>query len=208
MTTHWKPGRQVVLRSVLGLGRIGAVMPVTIVADRDDLVALYLAPGTVCRRRAGRRGGPRGRQMVEDSGLHEDWVWQESRRLVLCRPDASHAVSLFWRHADDTFLCWYVDILLPFRRTPLGFDTRDLILDVVIDPDRTWHLKDEDELAWAEEQGLISPEEATRIRDEARHAVSLLEAGDLIYSEEWISWHPDCAWPTPTIPGGWNRLSP
>jgi len=64
-----------------------------------------------------------------------------------------HAESLLWRDADDTFLGWYVDILLPLRRTDLGFDTRNLVPDIVIGPDRIWHCKDEDELAWPQEQG-------------------------------------------------------
>lgn len=144
--TRWNAGDAVLFRSILDTGRIGAVVPMTVVGDEDELVALYLAPGTVCKRRAGRRGGPRGRQMVEDSGLHEDWTWRENRRLFLWQPNAGHAVSLFWRDADDTFLGWYVDVLRPMRRTPLGFDTRDLILDVVVNPDRSWQLKDEDEL--------------------------------------------------------------
>jgi uncharacterized protein DUF402 len=181
------------------------VSPVTVVEDTTDLVALYLAPGTVCKRRAGKRGGPRGRQLVEDSGLHEDMIWRENRRLFLWRPHRFHAVSLFWRHADDTFLCWYVDILLPFQRTPLGFDTRDLTLDVVIDPDGTWRLKDEDELDWAVDQGTIARDEAERIREEAGCAIALFEDGDSLYSERWISWRPHPEWLLPSIPDGWIR---
>lgn len=204
---RFEPGEHVLLRSVRGNGRVGMVSPVTVVADEDELVALYLAPGTVCKRRAGRRGGPRGRQLVEDIGLHEDMIWQENRRLFLWRPHRSHAVSLFWRDADDTLLCWYVDVLLPFRRTPLGFDTRDLTLDVVINPDRTWRLKDEDELDWAVDQGTIARDEAERIREEAGLAIALFEEGDSIYSEEWISWRPHLEWLLPSLPDGWIRAA-
>lgn len=202
--TRWNAGDAVLFRSILDTGRIGAVVPMTVVGDEDELVALYLAPGTVCKRRAGRRGGPRGRQMVEDSGLHEDWTWRENRRLFLWQPNAGHAVSLFWRDADDTFLGWYVDVLRPMRRTPLGFDTRDLILDVVVNPDRSWQLKDEDELTWAEEHGTVRPDEADHIRAEAMRAAALLEAGDPIFDERWIGWKPPPAWLLPRLPLGWD----
>jgi Protein of unknown function (DUF402) len=166
MTERWRAGDTVIVRTVHENGRVGMVLPTTVVQDRDDLVALYLAPETVCKRRVGKRGGPRGRLLIEDTGRHEDWTWDGNRRLILWRPHAMHAVSLFWRGADDTFLGWYVDILLPFRRSSLGFDTRDLDLDVVIDPDRAWRLKDEDELtlgSWITD-GRSPPRGAGRAR--------------------------------------------
>ena len=205
-TKRWTPGSAVIVRTVLANGRVGTVLPTRVVRD-DDLVALYLAPGTPCKRRAGTRGGPRGRLLIEDYGTHEDWTWRENRRLILWRPNDMHAVSPFWRQADDTFLGWYVDILLPLRRTPMGFDTRDLVLDIVIAPDRTWHWKDEDELAWFQEQGLRTAQEVSAIWKEAERAVGLLEAGDPIFSETWVSWRPNPAWTIPSLPDEWSRVN-
>src|SRR5689334_23013867 len=108
---RWQPGDNVILRSVPAAGRIGIVMPARVVRDGDALVVLYVAPGTRCKRRAGRRGGPRGRLLIEDSCEHEDWTWSETRRLFMWRPSEWYAVSLFWRHTDGAFLGWYVDIL-------------------------------------------------------------------------------------------------
>lgn len=204
MTNHWPPGDSIILRTVRENGRVGSVLPKTVVQDGDDLVALYLAPGTLCKRRAGKRGGPRGRQLIEDNGTHEDWTWTENRRLLLWRPNAAHTVSLFWRDEDDVFLGWYVDVLVPLRRSPTGFDTRDLVLDVDIDPDRTWQRKDEDELQWLEAQGLIAPHDVTAIRAEAERAVALLQADDPLFDAHWILWRPEPAWPIPSIPVGWE----
>ncbi len=207
-TENWSPGNTVLLRTVLENGRVGSVLSTTVVRDSDDLVALYLAPGTTCKRRAGKRGGPQGRVLVQNSGGHEDWTWSKNRRLILWRPpERQHAVSLFWRDADDTFLGGYVDVLEPLRRTRLGFDTRDLILDVVIDPDRTWHWKDEDELTWRQEQGYIAPYEAEAIRNEGKRAVSLLEAHDPLFDDEWTLWRPDPAWDIPEVTEGWSVVS-
>jgi Protein of unknown function (DUF402) len=203
MTERWRAGDAVIVRTVHENGRVGMVLPTTVVQDRDDLVALYVAPETLCKRRVGKRGGPRGRLLIEDTGRHEDWTWDGNRRLILWRPHAMHAVSLFWRGADDTFLGWYVDILLPFRRSSLGFDTRDLDLDVVIDPDRAWRLKDEDELEWSRQEGLITSHEAKSIRAEAERAVALLEANDPLFSDDWTAWRPDPTWHIPAVPKGW-----
>lgn len=41
--------------------------------------------------------------------------------------------------------CWYVNFQHPYLRTPSGFDTLDLLLDLVITPDLSqWRWKDED----------------------------------------------------------------
>jgi len=66
MTDHWQPGDNIILRTVHKNGRVGSALPVMVVQDSNDLVALYLAPDTVCKRRAGTRGGPRGRQLTGD----------------------------------------------------------------------------------------------------------------------------------------------
>ena len=42
---------------------------------------------------------------------------------------------------------WYVNLEAEWVRTPIGFDTRDLILDVTVADDRSsWCLKDEQEI--------------------------------------------------------------
>jgi hypothetical protein len=204
---RWTHGDAVLLRTIVPPGRVGMAMPMTIVADEEDLIGLYVAPGTVNKRRSGTRGGPRGRQLIEDTGRHEDWVWRGDGRLMLHRPGAGHAVSLFWREEDHSFLDWYVDVLEPLRRTPLGFDTRDLTLDVVIAPDRTWRLKDEDELAWSVEQEQFTEAQAAAIHAEAEHAIELFQAGDSLYTVEWVQWRPDPAWPIPQLPEGWDQTT-
>ena len=207
-TMHWTPGSVITVRTVHPDGRVGTVLPTRVVQDDDELVALYLAPGTRCKRRTGKRGGPRGRLLIEDTGAHEDWTWSGNRRLFLWRPNDMHAVSLFWRDADNVFLGWYVDILVPFRRTDLGFHTRDLDLDIVVAPDRTWHWKDEDELAWSQEQGRRTPGEVHAIWDEAKRAVALLEADDPIFDQSWVRWQPNPEWTAPSVPRGWESAQP
>jgi hypothetical protein len=51
----------------------------------------------------------------------------------------------FFRQGE--FAGWYVNLETPARRHADGVDTTDLVLDVVVAPDRTWVWKDEDEMA-------------------------------------------------------------
>jgi 8-oxo-dGTP pyrophosphatase MutT (NUDIX family) len=197
--TRWKSGDQILLRTLRQHGNPSRLLPVTVVQDTSHLLALYLAPGTLCSRLAGRRGGPKGRQLIEATGGFEEWTWRDKRRLFLWHPHEAHAVSLFWRKQDDVFLGWYVDVCMPLRRTPTGFDTRDLILDVVIAPDRTWSWKDEDELLWAQNEGQLAPYDADFIRREATRAIALLTASDPLFADHWTNWRPDPTWPIPAI---------
>ena len=72
-------------------------------------------------------------------------------------------------------VCWYINLQDPIRRTEIGFDTMDHMLDVVISPDMdSWEWKDEDELAAAEKAGIGSKEKAQAIRQEAERAIELL----------------------------------
>lgn len=53
----WDTGTVVLWRSVKE-GVVRTVKPMRVVRDDEDLIALYICPGTPCMRRKGRRGGP------------------------------------------------------------------------------------------------------------------------------------------------------
>ena len=46
---------------------------------------------------------------------------------MLVKPGAAHSVELLWNAETGQFLCWYINLQEPLRRTPLGFDTMDLV---------------------------------------------------------------------------------
>jgi hypothetical protein len=205
MSAPWTPGAAIIRRSINN-GLVGFVRTLTVVADQDDLLACYLAPGYPGKRRAGVRGGPRGRVMLQPSGGHEDWTWRETRVLSLYRPGDAHEVQLFRRAADGAFLGWYIDLCEPHRRFPLGVDSRDHVLDVWMTPDRSsWSWKDEDEFAWRQELGMLSAKQAAAIRAEGERAVARLLADPALY-REWVEWQPDPAWAVPSIPDRWDSV--
>jgi predicted RNA-binding protein associated with RNAse of E/G family len=118
---------------------------------------------------------------------------------------ASHSVYVQWDR-DGEFVGWYANLEEPWRDTTLGFDTTDHLLDVWVDPDRSWRLKDEDHLAEAVEIGLLSQGKARAIRAEAERAIERVDAWRSPFDESWEHWQPDPGWPLPHVPDGWQDL--
>lgn len=178
-----------------------------VVRDDTDLIALHLPIGTVYARRTGKRGGPRGRQLIEWDGGYAERTWTGNRTLILYRPGQAHTVQLFWDETDR-LSAWYVNPEAPWRRTPTGFDTYEHILDIAIAPDRSvWELKDEDELEWAVARGDFTGAEAATIRAEAERAARQVLSAEPPWTADWESWRPDPAWRIPTLPPGWDQAA-
>jgi predicted RNA-binding protein associated with RNAse of E/G family len=140
------------------------------------------------------------------TGAYEDYVWHTNRALFLYRPGNAHSVGVFWREADGAFQFWYVNLEAPWRRTPLGFDTLDHTLDVVLAPDlRSWAWKDEDEFAWCQEVGIITPPQAAAIRAEGERAIAAAAHRASPYCDGWERWEPDPVWaPLTEMPANWG----
>jgi hypothetical protein len=101
-----------------------------------------------------------------------------------------------------------VNLQRPFRRTELGFETMDLVLDLLIEPDRTWRWKDEDELETWVARGVCEPEIAARIREEGLEAAGRAERDEPPFCEPWPEWRPDPSWQLPELPYRWSERCP
>ncbi len=202
----WSSGDAVAWRSVKD-GTVRTAMPLIVVRDEPDLIALYRPVGSVYKRRTGVRGGPGGRLMIRWDGGHEDVTWSRNRVLVLHKPGAAHTVQLFWDDATTAFLGWYINLEAPWRRTAIGFDTHEQLLDVVVEPDLlAWKLKDEEELEWSVGRGDFTSDDAAAIRTEATRAIDLVLRSVPPYEKVWMSWRPDPAWRVPTLPVTWREV--
>lgn len=183
----WNSGDHVVWRS-RPQGLVGYVMPVTVVVDTHDVTVLFQSPGSTCKKRAGRRSGPRGRTMLaaDWDGVHEDVVWRGSPNLRLHIWGTSYSIIRSWSFADDCAEGWYINLEAAWRRTPIGFDSHDLLLDIVVAADlSSWAWKDEDELAWSVDVGMVTPEEADEIRAEGLRVVHALETRAWPFTADW-----------------------
>ena len=191
-----KSGEAVLLRTVIK-GRARHALPLTLVEERRDRVVLYCAPGTPCVRPTTsiRRGNLHS---YDDPWEHEQTVWRDNNVLWLASLVEPYSLNLFW-DGEWSFLGWYVQLQEPLRRTRFGFDTRDHILDVWVEPDGRWEWKDEEELARAIEVGLFDARDAAAARATAERVVA-----DRPWPTGWEEWRPDPQWPLPELPEGWD----
>lgn len=204
------PGEQVAHRSVDTAARtVLSAFPQIIVRDEPELIATYMPAGAVGKRRTGERtGGPRGRQLIRWDGGHEDRPWTRTNVLMLHRPGDPFSLWCAWDAQEWRHAWWYVNIEEPWRRSTIGFDSRDLELDLWAEPDgKVWQLKDEDELAWSVSQGRFTEAEAARIRSEAERALERITRREPPFDEAWARWRPDPRWPVPVLPSNWKDLT-
>ena len=196
----WRRGELILWREVWR-GRPWLVLPVRVVEDRPDLLAVYLASGS-------QLGFP------VDSwpwpGEHPwnrgpDTRWRGHGLLTLHRPGGRHAVWVLWYGEKREFRAWYLNLAEPIRRTARGFDTCDNELDVWVQPDGTWELKDEEMLAPWVQRGRWSAEEVAAIRAEGARVIADVDAGRQWWSDEWSTWKPDPSWRGDELPPGWDE---
>ena len=180
----------------------------TVVSVSDELTAVYFPPGTVFKVPAMTERADILERLahVQRGWSLRDYTWTKARMLYLLMPDAAHAIHLWWLPPDWRFGGWYINLQEPIRPTPLGYDFMDHILDVVVEPDLTWHWKDEDELATAIGMGLLDQERASAIREEAERVIRRLEARASPFADGWDRWQPDPSWPVPKLLPGWDTL--
>ena len=202
------PGESVVWRSVDRKERIvQTVWPWTVVRDGEDETVLYIPADTVGKRRTGERGGPGNRFIVRWDGGHADVTWKRTNVVRLYRSGDPYSL---WLAFDATTwdLAWrYINLEDAWLRTAIGFDSRDVYLDLVAGPDGDdWEWKDEDELAWVVEQGRLDAARAVQIRADGERAVQAVrQIGSL---DRWRTWRPDPSWRIPTVPERWREYEP
>ncbi len=197
----WNPGDYILLRQVWR-GKPWFVRPVTVVRDTSRVVALYLAPGTICKWPRSLDG--QRLRVPRDEWILEDIPWV-GRMLRLTVPGKAHSVLLFWNEVGQ-FGSWYIDLETPMSRTAFGFDYMDQMLDIVVAPDLSWwRWKDEDELEECLRLGYWDAAEAGGVRAEGQHALARLLAREPPLDEPWENWRPDPAWPVPQLTPGWEH---
>ncbi len=200
----WKPGETIVLRGV-DSGRLWWAMPVTVVRDAPDLVALYWRAGTRGKNSYKR---PDVRDLLSREQMTlVDYVWVETDVLMLAVPGEAHSVWVMWEAGTSRQRCWYVNLETPLQRTRLGFDVMDQTLDVVVLPDRSgWRWKDEADFEECVEAGVYSTGQARAIRSEGESVVRRMQANEPPFCDGWEKWTPPPGWASPELPQGWDDL--
>jgi hypothetical protein len=199
-------GEAIALREIWH-GRVGNARPVTVVLDEADLTMLYIPVGS-------RWYGPdHPRPWVGLKASRADWTlteltWTRTHVLSFAWPGCGHAVLHFWDR-DWRPELWYVNVEAPLGRSPLGFDTFDRDLDIVIDPDLlAWRWKDEDDVAEGVRLGLYTEADVEAFKREAERGLRRILDREPPFDRDWSSWRPDPEWPTPDLPHGWETEPP
>jgi predicted RNA-binding protein associated with RNAse of E/G family len=202
---YLQPGAHTIIREVQQR-RVWTARPVSVVQDTADLLALYIAPGTMYKHPRTCAGEPVPHTMIADWML-VDQTWTGGGALYLSPPQAPFALMLFWSEGQAEFLGWYINLQQPYRRTALGFDYMDLELDLVIQPDRAhWRWKDEDQFVQLQQTGRISAAQARALRAEAEHVLRLIQTRQPSFANGWEAWTPPAHWTIPQLPVGWDLL--
>jgi hypothetical protein len=199
-----RPGDSVALREIWR-GRVWSAVPATVVQDRDDEQRLFVPAGTSWK--SPRASDGRWLRLPEAEWSLDDRTPEPARAVLsFAFAGRAFAVMLFW---DEGWrpLTWYVNLQAPLRRTPVGFDSVDHVLDLLVAPDRScWEWKDENELEDAVRRGLFTPGEAQAFRADGEAALRLLVEGRPPFDRDWTGWRPDPAWSPPSLPAGWDRI--
>lgn len=171
-------------------GRVWRALACRIVEESDETIALWFPADVPARIPAGGLRIPGDDWELEDAAPSRNSV-------CIARPGRAHSVYVFWDEAG-AFSHWYVNFEQPLRRSPVGFDTFDEKLDLIVRPNGSYEWKDEDELEQAAAVGLLDP---AAVRAEAARVIA-----EWPFPTGWEDWRPDPSWPVPQLPEGWDRV--
>jgi hypothetical protein len=212
--TRFEPGDHIVIRNVFQ-GCVQTVLPSIVVADTPELVVTWLPLDTPVLNGvsdlSANHDGSKSHLNV-DTITSKSWTmaernWHTSGTLRLKNPRSMWSLWVCWEPEMAEVRGWYINIDAPYLRTRLGFDTWDMFLDVVVNPDRkTWRYKDEDEFAEAIEADIFTELEAQDVRDTAARALQTIVENRRPFSDAWGIWRPDQLWQIPQIPSDWEDV--
>ena len=175
------------------LGRVWRAQACRIIEESPEVVALWMPPRSPAMLPVDEQGAririPRDTWKLEPTTASHN-------ALCLARPGRRHSVYPHWQ--EGRFAYWYVNFEQPLRRSPVGFDTFDEKLDLIVRPDGSYEWKDEDELDRAAELGLL---DAGAVRAEAARVLA-----EWPFPPGGEDWRPDPSWPIPQLPAGWERV--
>lgn len=131
--------------------------------------------------------------------------------VLMLHPHRGAYSLWFFFAAGGAFRSWYVNLEEPVvgwrDGDLLGLDTVDQDLDILVDAERGWRWKDEEEFA----DHLAHPDsywvpDPVAVRAEGRRVTKLIDAGEYPFDGTGTDFRPDPSWEALTeMPAGWDR---
>jgi hypothetical protein len=176
--TVFEPGRVIERREVLH-GLPWLVLPVQVVRDDGEELAVYVAEGTPFAF----PDHPFGRHPWSQRTR-----WTDTSVLQVHRAGDAHAV--WGMYEQGVFAGWYVNFQAPLRRWSAGFDTLDHGVDMWIPNGASeWQWKDLEDVARLVQVGRITEDEARDVWSETERVAGSLRGG-VRWWQHWDGWSP------------------
>ena len=190
----WTPG-EVVIRRDVWRGSAWVGLPVYVIEDRPDLLAVYLAGGSEIGIAPG------------DWPVVHPWSgrgrWSGHGVVMLHRPGEPYAVWVFWEGPGRAFALWYVNLQAPLTRTARGFDTLDRELDLLSRDGKVWHFKDDENLEARVAEGRMTPDEVAEVRADGARLHAEMSGGGCWWDASWALWTPPSTWRAELLSADW-----
>ncbi|MBA4385317.1 MAG: hypothetical protein C0410_11325 [Anaerolinea sp.] len=210
---YWKSGESCVLRGIVN-SQVWLAQSVIVVEDKPELTILVLLPGAQCAtpegvwRRESDKEYAHSSRWQSAPGEHfylQEYIWKTNRVLIFLEPQKYYSCMLFWEHQSDQFAGYYINFQLPYKRSHCGFDTLDLDLDIVIDPQYNWQWKDMDAYEHGIQEGGIHVEWVRGIEKVKPEVFKRIDERSYPMDGSWVNWEPDPIWSPPELPKNWNK---
>jgi hypothetical protein len=212
VTEYWETGESCVLRGIVN-NQVWLAQSVIVVKDKPEETVLLLMPGAQCafpegywrwRKNKDFSHGTRWQEAKRDHITLREFSWERNRILIFLEPEKFYSCFLFWNNASGRFTCYYINFQLPYHRSHCGFDTLDLDLDIVIDPQYNWEWKDEDEYQAGINEGGIQYEWVKGIEKSQEEVFDRINKRRYPLDGSWLQWQPVPTWLPPKLPESWQ----
>lgn len=198
-------GDTILYREIDEHGQIIDVKPVAVVEDSAAQIVFWLPLHTPTMKAELLNPTVEGPRRW-DLGWHlVEAVWR-SEMLIVIKPGQRRATFVRWS-SERVFYGWYINMQSALKRTLMGFDMRDYQLDILVDPERNWCWKDEEELQLAIDLGRLTPAQGEAVKREGLRAIAELENKVGPCAEGWEDWQPNGEFKRPTLSPGWDDLT-
>lgn len=185
-----------------------SAVPHRVISSEPDELVSYVPTGAIATR-ASNRGLPGTQNLTRDErkllalrtrNVRVVEVPEAPDKLFICRPGRWSRVILGWDHDTGAFRGWYVNFELPAEPTPTGTATMDLVVDLWVNPDRTWHWKDREDFRSVLDDHTLDPGIQEQIDAETDQLLGELQSRSGPFADHWLDFRPEPGWSTPTLP--------